>query len=943
MSGNGVYGERVLRAAMRCHPGAFRGEYEQEMVEYYRAVVSVEASRRGGVWRLWFLWKCIGSAVCRGLAQRWKQRGRAFDDGVDRGARIHVGRRGSRGAGGLVGSIVQDGRYGLRQLRRSPAITVVAVLSLALGIGANVAIFSLAAQMLLRPLPVPEPDRLVNLSAPGPKSGGTNTRNLAGGSDATFSYPMFRDLEASQQSFTGIAAHRSFVANLATGDQTLASSGMLVSGSYFSVLGLRPALGRLLGPNDDRTIGSQPVAVLSHRFWEAGFGADSSVLNQRITVNGHALIIVGVAPRRFEGTTLGAQPDVFVPITMAGVLGDVRGLVSDEDLDNRRNYWLYLFARLKPGISVARAGNALNRIYGPIINEVEAPLQGGMSAQTMVRFRAKEVAVEDGLQGQSTLHADVGTPLLLLLTVTGIVLLIACANIANLLLARGATRAPELAVRTSLGASRSRLLGQLLTESCLLAVSGGAASVLVSRWTLSFIGGAFLPAEIAAGLRLSPPMLGFAAALSIGTGILFGLYPALHSTRSDLIATIRANAGHPAGARTATRFRTSLVTAQIALSMALLVLAGLLVRSLVNVSRIDLGLRADRVVTFRISPKMNGYEPARARTLFERAEAELAAIPGVSAVAASRLPLLSNRGWMRSVSVEGFDVGPDADANARYNEIGPRYFHTLGIPLLAGREFTSADAGPAPIVAIVNRAFARKFGLGRDAVGKYMALGRGAAPNIEIVGLVGDAKYHQVKQKPPPQFFFPYRQADIQDIGAISFYLRTALPPEDLVRAVPRVISRLDPNLPVEDVKTLSQQVRDQVSEDRMIGMLSAIFAALATLLAAVGLYGVIAYAVARRTREIGLRMALGAERGHVRRMVLGQVGWMILAGGAIGLAAAVALGAAARSLLFEVEAHDPLVFAAATVVLTAVALLAGYLPTRRAAQVDPLTALRAE
>lgn len=936
MSGSRRYGERLLRAAMRCHPRAFRGEYEHEMVDYYRAVMIAEGARRGGVWRLWFLWQCIGSAVCRGLAQQWRGRGRAFDDGIDRGVRARAERRGA------VGTIVQDVRYGLRQLRRSPGITLIAVVSLALGIGANVAIFSLSEQLLVRALPVPEPDRLVNLSAPGPKPG-SSTHTQASGSEATFSYPMFRDLEASRQSLTGIAAHRSFVANLATGDQTLAGTGMLVSGSYFSVLGLRPTLGRLLGSADDGTIGGHPVAVLSHRFWETGLGTDSSVLNQRITVNGHPLTIVGVAPRRFEGTTLGTRPDVFVPLTMAGVLGDVRGVVADEELADRRNYWLNLFARLKPGISVAQARNALNRIYRPIINEVEAPIQEGMSAQTMARFRVKEVVLEDGRRGQSTLHADVGTPLLLLLTVTGIVLLIACANIANLLLARGAARAPELAIRRSIGASRSRLLAQLLTESCLLAILGGAASILVTRWAVSFIG-AFLPAEVAAGLglQLSPSMLGFAAALSIGTGFLFGLYPALHTTRPDLIATIRSSAGHAAGTRAAARVRTSLVTAQIALSLALLVLAGLLMQSLANVSRVDLGLRVDPVVTFRISPKMNGYEAVRVRTLFERAEEELAAIPGISGVAASRLPLLSGRGWRLSVSVEGFEAGPDADDGARYNEIGPGYFRTLGIPLRAGREFTSADAGSVPTVAVVNEAFARKFSLGRDAVGKYMALGDDAL-NIEIVGLVADAKYHQVKQEVPPQFFFPYRQADILDIGAISFYLRTALPPEQVMRAVPRVISRLDPSLPVEDMKTLSQQVREQVSQDRMIGILSAIFAGLATLLAAVGLYGVIAYAVAQRTREIGLRMALGAERGHVRRMVLGQVGRMILAGGTIGFAAALALGAAARSVLFQVEAHDPLIFAAATVVLTAVALLAGYLPARRAAHVDPLTALRAE
>lgn len=947
MSANRFYGERLLRAAIRFHPRSFRGEYEQEMVDYYRAVVETEGLRRGAVWRLWFLLKCIGSAMCTGWAQRWRRRGAAVDVGITLGSPFHTEQRaplhdrGSLSARGLA-AMGQDVRYGFRQLRRSPAITVIAVVSLALGIGANVAIFSLAEQMLVRSLPVPGADRLVNLSAPGPKPG-SNTRTPAGGSDATFSYPMFRDLESSQQSFSGIAAHRSFIANLGAADHTLNGTGMLVSGAYFSVLGVQPRLGRLLGPDDDRTICGHPVAVLSHRFWETRLGGDPSVLHEMIAVNGHQLTIVGVAPRGFDGTTLGIRADVFVPLTMAGVVGDVRGVASNEQLDDRRNYWLYVFARLKPGISAAHARAALNRIYHPIINQVEAPLQEPMSAAALARFRAKQVVVEDGRRGQSALHGEVGPPLMLLLTVTGIVLLIACANIANLLLARGATRAPELAIRRSLGASRSRLLAQLLTQFCLLAILGGAASLAVAGWTLSLIG-AILPAGITAsvGLNLSPAMLGFAAALSIGTGLFFGLYPALHTTRPDLIATIRASASHPAGARAAARFRTSLVTAQIALSMALLVLAGLLVRSLVNINHVELGMRADQVVTFRISPKMNGYGSDRARTLFEQAEAQLAGIRGVSSVAASRLPLLTGRGWRLSVSVEGFDPGPDADDGARFNEIGPRYFQTLGIPLVAGREFTSADRGPAPTVAIVNQAFARKFGLGRDAVGKYMALGDDEL-NIEIVGLVSDAKYHEVKQDVPPQFFFPYRQSDVLDIGAISFYMRTALPPVHALSAVPHTFARLDPNLPVEDLETLRQQVGEQVSQDRMIGILSAVFAGLATLLAAVGLYGVIAYAVARRTREIGLRMALGADSGHVRRMVLWQVGRMILAGGTIGLAAAFALGFAARSLLFEVAPQDPLVFMAATAVLTAVALLAGYLPARRAARVDPLSALRAE
>ncbi|MGH7576793.1 MAG: ABC transporter permease [Longimicrobiales bacterium] len=932
-----VRGEWLLRAAMRCHPRGFRGEYEHEMLEHYRAVVIAEGSRRGIAWRLWFLWKCIGSAAYRGLVQRFRHRARGSGGSTADGNRLRAERR------VLLAGLLRDARYAFRQLQRSPGITVVAVLSLALGIGANAAVFSLSEQMLLRPLPVPAPDRLVNLSAPGPKPG-SNTCNRAGSCDApVFSYPMFRDLEAPAELFTGIAAHRSFVANLRVEDDALAGSGMLVSGSYFSVLGLRPALGRLFGREDDRMVGGLAIVVLSHRFWQTRFGADPRVLNQTIAVNGYPLTIVGVAPPRFEGTTLGVRPDVFVPLTLAIALGDVRGIDSEEQLEARRNYWVYLFGRLKPGVSIEQAHAALNRVYRPIIQEVEAPLQEDMSVQTLARFRAREVTLEDGRRGQSTFHSDVGTPLLLLLTVTGVVVIIACANIANLLLARGATRAPELALRTSLGASRSQLLAQLLTESCLLAMLGGAASLLVARWTLTFIG-AFLPGNVAAALDLHLPtsMLGFAAALSIGTGFLFGLYPALQATRPDLMTTIRANAGHRAGARAATRLRASLVTVQIALSMALLVLAGFFVLSLANVSRVDLGLRVDDVVTFRISPKMIGYQPERARSLFERTEWELAAIPGVREVAASRLPLLSGRGWRVSVSVEGFDAGPDADDGARYNEIGPGYFRALGIPLLAGREFTSADAGPVPTVAVVNESFARKFGLGREAVGKYMALGDDPL-DIQIVGLVRDAKYHEVKQEVPPQVFLPYRQADILDVGAISFYVGTAVPPEEVLGAVPRVISRLDPALPVEDLQTMPELVREQVSQDRMIGFLSTIFAGLATLLAAVGLYGVIAYAVTQRTREIGLRIALGAESGDVRRMVLGQVARLVLAGGAIGIVAAFGLGAAARSLLFQVDGRDPFVFGAAAVVLTAVALCAGYLPARRAARVDPLTALRAE
>jgi len=823
----------------------------------------------------------------------------------------------------------------LRALLRTPFLSSIAILSLALGIGANAAIFSMFDEMLLRPLPVPEPEGLVNLAAPGPKPG-SQSCNIAGGCDVVFSYLMFRDLEAGQSTFTGIAAHVRFPANLAYSGQTENGEGMLVSGSYFPVLEIQPAAGRLLGPSDDRTLGGDPVAVLSHEYWETRLGADPGVVGGTVVINGQPMTIVGVAPRGFRGTTLGSRPDVFVPITMRELM-----LPGWEGMENRQSYWAYLFGRLKPGVSQAQARVAVNTLYRGIIHEVEAPLQEGMSDPTMERFRAKEIVVEPGAKGQSSLHTEARTPLVLLISITGLVLLIACANIANLLLARGAQRGPEIAMRASLGASRGRLLGQLLLESLALAALGGVASLLVAHWTLRFIGSLLPPEAVdTVTIGLSPAVIAFAAVLSLGTGILFGLYPALHSTRRDLIAILRGSSGQTSGARATSRFRNSLVTAQIALSMALLVSAGLFIKSLTKVSRIDLGLNPENVVTFTISPELNGYEFDRASDLFHRAEAELAAIPGIRSVSLSIVPILAGNNWGTSVSVEGFESGPDTDANARTNLVGPDYFSTLGMRILFGREFTAADVGERPTVALINEAFARKFGLDpREAVGKGMSQNRSGDLDMEIVGVVEDAKYSEVRDAVPPMFFTAYRQHPA--IGSMTYYLRTAVDPSSVMQSIRRVVAELDPNLPVENLKTLETQVRENVFLDRMISTLSSAFAVLATLLAAIGLYGVLAYSVTQRTREIGLRMALGAAAPRVRGMVLRQVGWMLSVGGLVGVLAALAMGRGAESLLFEMSGTDPLVVALAVVILTAVALGAAYFPALRASRVDPMQALR--
>src|SRR5262245_26038435 len=828
-------------------------------------------------------------------------------------------------------------KLAFRTLFKTPFVTAIAVVSLALGIGANAAMFSTFHQVLLEALNVPRPSDLVNLSAPGPKPG-SQSCGPAGNCDEVFSYAMFRDLQKAQTVFTGIALHQAFSANMAFDEQTMAGQGLLVSGNYFQVLQVQPALGRLFDSNDDRLVGEAPVVVLSHAFWTKQFGGDGAVLNKTMRINGITLTVVGVAPPGFDGTTLGARPQVFVPVTLKGQMNAGWNAWTD-----RTSYWAYLFARLRPGVAIEAARESLGAQYRAIVNDVEAPLQQGMSDQTMAAFRSKPISVNPGGMGQSTIRDGSKTPLYLLLSVTGLVLLIACANIANLLLARSAARATEMAVRLSIGASRSRLIGQLLTESLLLAAFGGLAGLLVAKGTIALIT-SLLPAQVAQTMTfsVSPVSMLYAGALTIGTGLLFGLFPALHSTRPDLISTLKSGAGQPSGARRASRFRLVLATTQIALSMLLLAASGFFLKSLINISRIDLGLKTDHVLTFRVAPVLNGYQTDRSRVFFERLEDELRAVPGVTAVTVSTIGLLAGNNSGNDVAVQGFEAGPDTDVNVRINQVGPGYFSAMGVPLIAGREFTAADVVSSQKVAIVNEEFVKKFNLGRDAVGKMMGAGRGyrSPLDIAIVGVVRNAKYSQVKGQVPPLYFRPYRQISV---GSLSFYMRTSGDPKQTASAATAAVRRLDPNLPVTQLKTLEQQVRDNTFLDHMMTTLSSLFAGLATLLAAVGLYGVLAYTVSQRTREIGLRMALGAAPGRVRGMVLRQVAWMTLIGGGVGLAGAVGVGYAAGSILYEMKPWDPVVLAVSAVLLTLVAISAGFVPARRASLIDPMRALRYE
>jgi predicted permease len=656
-------------------------------------------------------------------------------------------------------------KFAFRTLFKTPAVTVVAVVSLALGIGATAAIFSLFHQILLQPLPVPQPDRLVNLMAPGPKPGSQSCgmASVHNNCDDVFSYPMFRDLERTQSVFTALAAHRLTQVNISYNKQTESGTGLLVSGGYFPALGLQPALRRLIGPGDDPSPGQSPIVVLGYRFWRAQLGADPGVLNQTVTVDGQALTIVGVAPRGFEGTTIGREPKVFVPVTMRALLEPTyRGF------EDRRSYSFYLFARLKPGVSLDRAHAMLEPQYRAIINDVEVPLQKGMSDQTLARFRTKPLHMEPGSRGQSTIPGRAAPSLRLLLGVTALVLIISCANIANLLLARSAARASEMAVRLSVGAGRLQLVRQLLTESLVVALLGGVAGMFVAGWTLDIIA-SLLPVALTSGLawRVDRPVMLAGAALTVGAGLLFGLFPAIHSTRPDLASALKGQAGQPSGARSAARFRTGLATAQMALSMTLLVAAGLFTKSLMNISRVDLGVKVDHVVTFSISPGRNGYAPERNQQVFERLEDDLRALPGVTGVTDSLVGIITGDNWGNDVVVDGFPAGPDTDTNSRYNEISPGYFRTLGVPLISGREFTRADAKGALKVAIVNESFAKKFNLGRDAVGKHIG-DRGGKPDTVIVGFVQNATYSDVKREVPPLYFKPIRQGDTPAQGSVG-------------------------------------------------------------------------------------------------------------------------------------------------------------------------------
>ncbi|MFC1500382.1 ABC transporter permease [Candidatus Zixiibacteriota bacterium] len=831
-------------------------------------------------------------------------------------------------------------RIAIRSLTRTPMVVLVVVFSLGLGIGSNTAIFSLVYQILLRPLPVPQPEELVLATTPGDLKSGRSSNNDAGGMDYIFSYPAFRELEASAAGTIELAGFRSLGANLATDSGTVSGSMLMVSGSYFSALRIQPHLGRLIMPNDDIPGEGNPAVVISYGFWSDQLGADPAVVNSTLRVNSHSFTIIGIAPQGFTGLTLGNTPDVYVPL-------DFKPLMTPgwDGTDRYDDYWLYLFGRLAPGVSPEQAETALNGPYSGIVGEMDTAGMG-LTEEEVIQFRQSQLSLEPGLRGNSGFREGALEPLIILMAATILVLLIAMANATNLLLTRSAMRRRELGIRVALGAGRRHLMIQLLTEALVLAVAGGIVGLLLGSWTLSLIVSWIAEGETAIYFlttQLQLPVLLFSLGAVTVVGLLLGLYPAWEASRRDVVASLGDGSTKSSAGRGSARVRRILVGGQVAISVLLLFPTGLFTKSLSNLLNVDLGMSTENMITFRVSPDLNGYSQEQISQLYNRMVEELEAIPGVSMATPSMIPLISGSNWGSTVSVEDFEGGPDSDSFSNWNSVGPGFFADMGIALLTGREFTISDGSEAPQVAIVNQAFADHFMGGENPVGKRMTQGWGEniELDIEIVGLVQDTKYSDVKQEPRRIFYLPWRQLGL--VNDMSFFVGSALPAEQTIQELRHVMATIDPNLPLENLRTMDDQVRDNIMADRIVMQLSALFALLATILAMMGLYGVMAHSVTQRIREIGIRMALGADSRSIRSMVMNDLFRLLMIGLLVGIPAALGLAKLAESQLFGVTAFNLMVLVATVVVLALAALLAGLLPAGRATRVDPVISLRQE
>jgi predicted permease len=834
-----------------------------------------------------------------------------------------------------MGNFTQDLKYAFRTLGKNPGFTIVAIITLALGIGANTAIFSLTDQVLLRLLPVEHPQELVVLRSPGP-SPGRNWNDGPGGT--SFSYSAYKDLRDQNQVLSGLLARFSTqVSVVAQGSSELAT-GELVTGNYFSVLGVQPAMGRVFGAEDETAPGANSVVVLSYGYWKRRFGLDPNILNKQLVVNGHSLTVVGVSRAGFSGVQVGQVPDVFIPITLKAQMTP-----NWDGLADRDDHWLAMIGRLKTGMSISRAEAGIAPTYHAML-ETESPAKK-KDSKARQEFLDRKLILETGSKGRPILQHDAGGPLLALMGMVGLVLLIACANLASLLVARGEARQREIALRLALGAGRWRLVRQLIAESLVLALAGGAAGMMLASWTLGLIVGVIPENTGGSGLeaQLDYRVLIFAAAVSILTGILFGLAPALRATRANIQTILKDQGSSVSAGRSNVRTRKFLLASQIALTVVLLAAAGLFAHSLLNLNRQDLGVRPDHVLQFSISPELIGYTPQQSVVLVERIRKNLEALPGVRAASASEIPMLASSNSSTNITVQGYKEQENENMDVDQNWIGPDFLSAMGVALLSGREVHESDTTTAPNVAVVNEKFVHRFFAGREPIGQHFGFGGGddVHLDVEIIGVVKDSKNVDLRTEVGPYVLVPYSHSS--HFGNATFYVRTNQDPVSLAAAVRKTVRDNDEKLSVFDLRTLTAQVDATVFTDRLVTYFSLALALLASLLAAIGLYGVMAYVVARRTREIGIRMALGATQRNVAGMVLQEIGGIAAFGLVIGLTVSYGIGRVMESLLFGVKASDPFVFVAATGLLIIVAALAGWLPARSAARVDPMVALRYE
>ena len=830
-------------------------------------------------------------------------------------------------------AVSQDLRFAFRTLRKSPLFTSVAVLSLALGIGANTAIFSLIDQLILQMLPVRNPEQLVLLTSRGSHYG-SNT-----GSNA-ISYPMYQDFRDRNEVFQGMFCRYGTTFSMNYEGKTELVSGELVSGNYFPVLSLGAELGRVFTAQDDLHQGQHPIAVLSYGYWKTRFSGDPHVLGKKLVLNGYPITVIGVSRQGFDGVEPGYSPQIRVPMMMKHELVSGRFY----SLNDRRGRFVQAFGRLKPGMTIEHAKAGLQPLFHQILQmEVRDEAFARATEHTKQQFLRMWMDVLPAANGRSSLRQQFTNPLYALMAIVGLVLLIACSNVANLMIARAASRQKEIAVRLAIGASRSRLIGQLLLESLILSLAGGIAGIGLAVWMVRALIG-FLPKGVTPyALDSSPDLrvLGFTVAVAVCTGLLFGLAPALQATRPQLAGTLKDQAGSVIGG-TGVGLRKTLVVAQVALSLLLLVSAGLFLQSLANLRNTNPGFITENLISFSTNPALNGYSQERTADFYRRLSDRIARTPGVISASLAVMPLLDGNEWDSSVSIEGYSAKEGEWINPHMQFVSPGFFATLKIPMLLGRDFRLRDEKGAPKVGIINERFARRY-FGSSPIGRHVGMGGnpGTKLDIEIVGVVRDTRYEGLREEVPYELYIPYPQMEMIQ-GMIS-YVRAAGDPEQLFPVMRQLVSEVDVNVPVYRMRTMEQQIDKSLMSERLLASLSAVFGAIATLLAAIGLYGVMAYMVARRTREIGIRMALGAAGGKVIWLVMREVLVLASAGVAIGLCGAFAATRLVQSQLFGVTATDGLTMIAGALGIAGVAALAGYLPARRATTIDPLIALRWE